>query len=333
MNIKQKVELLEEKLRKNFYYWLDLCSRKILKEVTFDGDIIIIIEALEQFKDPDSGLESNLRFWLPRVFPNRIRFIVTADPGCDSYAYLKSIKCETLHVSVERSLYTSIINSLKDRKHFCTEEHHRKCYEMIQGKFEENKIDNALYIKTFCSAFVPYESLDLISENELPRSGPGSLLELLSDFDYEIVDGINHTDELMDYILEYYEGRLMHRDKFMKTCVVLNLTFKGLSRPEMNRIMDFKQYEWELLIAIFKSFFFVYQGFWKVSNEIFKKAVNKRYMCDEVFNTQIHLDIVTALEPTPNSVRKQEEITSHLYRAKKFNELKQVLASIETFLL
>jgi hypothetical protein len=101
----------------------------------------------------------------------------------------------------------------------------------------------------------------------------------------------------------------------------------------MNRIIQFGVYEWEQLIAVFKSFFFVYQGFWKVSNEIFKKAVQKRYMLDDAYNTQIHLDIVTALDMTPNSVRKQEEITSHLYRAKKFNELKQVLASIETFLL
>jgi hypothetical protein len=28
-NIKQKVELLEERLRKYFYYWLDICSKKI----------------------------------------------------------------------------------------------------------------------------------------------------------------------------------------------------------------------------------------------------------------------------------------------------------------
>ena len=29
LNIKQKVELLEEKLRKFFGYWLDVCNRKI----------------------------------------------------------------------------------------------------------------------------------------------------------------------------------------------------------------------------------------------------------------------------------------------------------------
>jgi hypothetical protein len=28
-NVNQKVELLEEKLRKYFHYWLELCSRKM----------------------------------------------------------------------------------------------------------------------------------------------------------------------------------------------------------------------------------------------------------------------------------------------------------------
>jgi hypothetical protein len=157
----------------------------------------------------------------------------------------------------------------------------------------------------------------LIEESGLPNSIIG---KLLADFDYEIFESINDTGHLMDYILEYYEGRVMSKEKFMKTCVVLNLTFKGLSKSEMNRIIVFDIYEWEQLIAVFKSFFFVYQGFWKVSNEIFKKAVQKRYMLDDAYNTQIHLDIVSALDMTPNSVRKQEEITSHLYRAKKFNE-------------
>lgn len=65
-----------------------------MREITFDGDIIIIIEALEQFKDFESGQESNLLMWLPRIFPERIRFIVTADAGCESYAYLKKIGCD-----------------------------------------------------------------------------------------------------------------------------------------------------------------------------------------------------------------------------------------------
>lgn len=70
---------------------------------------------------------------------------------------------------------------------------------------------------------------------------------------------------------------------------------------------------------------------------MFKKAVMRRYSngkkeANEREFREIHMEIVNALESTPNSVRKQEEITSHLYRAKKFNDLKQVLSNIETFL-
>ena len=101
-NIKQKVELLEEKIRKNFYYWLDLCSRKIKKNVTFDGDIIIVIEGIEHFKDTETGRESNLKFWLPKVFPDRIKFIITADTESTSHTYLKDIGCEGICIAPEK---------------------------------------------------------------------------------------------------------------------------------------------------------------------------------------------------------------------------------------
>lgn len=156
---------------------------------------------------------------------------------------------------------------------------------------------------------------------------------ILNGLDYQKFDTIDKTDDLMNYILEFYETRLMPKEKFIKTCIVLNITFKGLSHSEMIRIVKYGKFEWEKLIAIFKSFFFVYRGYWKVSNELFKKAVSIRYSKSETEYRAIHMEIVDALEPTQNSVRKQEEITSHLYRAKKYNDLKQVLSNIETFLL
>lgn len=187
-NIKQKVELLEEKIRKNFYYWLDLCSRKIKKNVTFDGDIIIIIESIESFKEQEAEMEekiknssmpgmdkdkkiremknqplneANLKFWLPRVFPDRVRFIITADPKSDSHNYLTSLGSEVLHMSVDRSLYVSMIDSLKQRPHLCEQSHHEKCYKILEEKAEKHLIDNSLYIKTFVSAFIPYESKNI----------------------------------------------------------------------------------------------------------------------------------------------------------------------------
>jgi len=51
-----------------------------------------------------------------------------------------------------------------------------------------------------------------------------------------------------------------------------------LTFDEINRVVKFEKDEWVLIKLFFKSFFFVFRGYWKISNDIFKKAVEKRYM-------------------------------------------------------
>lgn len=51
------MELLEEKLRKYFAYWLNVCNNKIENAIIEDakviyGKIIIIIEGIDHFVDP-----------------------------------------------------------------------------------------------------------------------------------------------------------------------------------------------------------------------------------------------------------------------------------------
>ena len=199
-NIKQKVELLEEKIRKNFYYWLDICSRKIKKNVTFDGDILIIIEGIEHFRDMDSDTESNLKFWLPRIFPERVRFIVTCDRDSESYDYLTDIGCDVLHMGVETSLYSSMIDSLPMRPTLCSEEYAAKCYSMLEKKHANGEIDNTLYIKTFCGAFVPNTFDD--DEGLLQKDTVfiTKINEILSNVDFERIENIHTIEDLMHYI-------------------------------------------------------------------------------------------------------------------------------------
>merc|ERR1712160_46210 len=108
----------------------------------------------------------------------------------------------------------------------------------------------------------------------------------------------------MDYILEFFEVRIMHQRKFEKVCVILILTFKGLSYDEINRVVNFERYEWEILKSVFKSFFFTYKGLWKVSNDIFKKVVEKKYLKNKEFEKQVRIEIAFALDKSPNSIRK-----------------------------
>lgn len=85
------------------------------------------------------------------------------------------------------------------------------------------------------------------------------------------------------------------------------MTFKGLSRPELDRIIDFQAGEWATFIAVYKSILFTFKGLWKISNEVFIKVVERKYLADFNFTKSIHKQIEVSLEKTPSSIRKLEE--------------------------
>ena len=115
----------------------------------------------------------------------------------------------------------------------------------------------------------------------------------------------------------------MRMEKFKKVCVMLCLTFKGLAHEEINQVVHFEKYEWQMIKAFFSNFFFTFKGFWKVSDDTFKKVVEQRYMKDKSYNKQVHIDIANALDKnSKNSIRKLEEKTNHLYKAEEWGNLK-----------
>lgn len=66
---------------------------------------------------------------------------------------------------------------------------------------------------------------------------------------------------------------------------------------------------------------------------MFKQAIRRRYLDNNAeFIKECHMQVYLALEKTPNSIRKFEEQTNQLYRAKDYFMLKQAVSSIETFL-
>ena len=193
----------------------------------FDGDIIVIIEGIEHFKDFDTRMESNLKFWLPRVFPDRVRFIITVDQHSMAHNYLTGIGSEVIHMSVEKKLYFEMIQSMKARPHFCTKEHHAKCYKTIEQEYENDEIDNTLYIKSFCSAFVPYETKSILNSSEIDPNIRKKINSVMTYVDMRKFEDIEGIDQMMQYILEFFEDKIMNIDKFKKTMCMLILTFKG----------------------------------------------------------------------------------------------------------
>jgi hypothetical protein len=55
-----------------------------------DANIIIVFEGIHLFKDPETGEESNLSLWLPRIFPKRIKVIVSCENGTQAMKYFQN---------------------------------------------------------------------------------------------------------------------------------------------------------------------------------------------------------------------------------------------------
>lgn len=181
----------------------------------------MIIEGIEHFKDFDTQMESNLKFWLPRVFPNRVRFIITVDQHSNSHKYLTGIGCEVIHMTVERRLYYEMIQSMKGRPHFCSVEHHKKCYDTIEQEYDNDEIDNTLYIKAFCSAFVPYETKNILGANEIDAGIKAKINSIMKQSDMSVFEEIDGIDQMMQFILEFFEDKIMPIEKFKKVLAML----------------------------------------------------------------------------------------------------------------
>jgi hypothetical protein len=71
---------------------------------------------------------------------------------------------------------------------------------------------------------------------------------------------------------------------------------------------------------------------WIIHNEIFKKVVINCYHNDRTL--ELHDKIAETIDKcTNNSIRKLEEETFHLFSARNYFKLKEVISIIENFLL
>lgn len=85
------MELLEDKMKINFSNWLILVSNKIKKNVVYDGNLIVVVENIDTFKSSDFINKINLKFWFPKIIPERIKIILTISNDNEAYKFLKSI--------------------------------------------------------------------------------------------------------------------------------------------------------------------------------------------------------------------------------------------------
>ncbi|CAK89279.1 unnamed protein product (macronuclear) [Paramecium tetraurelia] len=334
LNIKQKVELLEEKLRRFFQYWLEICSRQLDQQIINGAPIIydkviLVFEGIDNFRELlDMHREANVNFWLPKYFPTNIKVIVTAERQSASMKLLKP-DCQVIPIVSDKTVMKQTVNHHLG-KHLLIQNPQNLLDIFIQLSYKVR--NQPVFVRAYFSVFIPYPSEGVVEENEIDQRIVEQILQPLT---------LNHfksmkiVEDLFAFQLDYFSKvNIMEIAKFRRVLLVLSLTQKGLTYPEIESVCNITIKEWKLFLVFFKVYIMKHKDLWIIHNEIFKKVVINTYYVDIKEVLELHDNIATTIDKiTPNSIRKLEEQTFQLFSAKNYFSLKEVISIIENFLL
>ena len=135
-NLKRGVDFRENNLRKNFNNWLHLVSDKIRSKTFFDGDLIIVIEGVNLFVEQNHGWENDLKFWLPRELPPRVKIILTIEEGSHNISYLRKIGCKFLHMGKTKDTQMELLSSYQDKVFYPSQKFKENVFEYITNQLK-----------------------------------------------------------------------------------------------------------------------------------------------------------------------------------------------------
>lgn len=301
----------------------------------YDGEIILVLEGVDNFHDDDSKNESSLKFWLPKYFPERIRVIITASPGSKSKGYLKSLGCNIITLKADKRMVRSYLKDVSVNSHkylLGGTEHFDKLKEVVDTKLEDTSV-NMIFAKSLFAMFSPRIS------SETPRE-KSNLPSILTSIDYKKLHGnilltseIDDIEPLIEYAINFYSDRLIKRENLLDFLAAISLTHKGLTEPELIKFSKVTNEELQGILRIFGIYFMCFKGYYICHNEVFRRVVESIYYPQPENKKEMHKRIAYIFEKAPNNVRKLEEEATHFYQAEEFFSLKQIISTIENFLM
>lgn len=236
-------------------------------EKVYYDKVILIIEGVDLFIDDQYNKEANVAFWLPRIFPEHIKVIVTCDKLSEACNYFESIGCDVLNIPVEPTIVDSMIDRHSQRHLFVSEAIRVKHLNILKGF--EGSIKNEIFSKIFLCTLLPYPSEGVICAEDLSSGCYDKMFEKL---DYSKLSKVKHFNGLIEFVLEFYSEHLMDRKKFIVLIRAFALTQKGLSFEEITLITQVTVNEWKIFIGCFKMFVLSYKGLWIMNNETLKRV-------------------------------------------------------------
>ena len=127
--------------------------------MVYTGKIIIVIEGLENFIDPETGGESSLKFWLPKTLPDRVRLIVACSPTSKSSEYMKGLGCSVISIKSDRKIIRSVVDNIQSniKNLLVTEDHMQRLEELLEKKIadDNDKKIKMLFVKGIVGLLAP----------------------------------------------------------------------------------------------------------------------------------------------------------------------------------
>ena len=194
-----------------------------------------MIEGIDQFVDHGTGVESTLKFWLPKFFPSRIRFILTAQPDSATFNYLKRQECKVIMMHSFDNVFSSILDAYRKRKFAMAESHVDTVFYCLKKKLMAGEIQDSLFLKSAIACLSPYETASI---SELEGLKLDAIKDTISKFGlYKLIE-IKTTEDLLREVVVYYEKKLMDPSVYKKILVCLSLTSQGLKQEEIINFVE-----------------------------------------------------------------------------------------------
>lgn len=124
----------------------------------YDGDIILVLEGVDNFQDEDSKAESALKFWLPKFFPERVRVILTASPNSKSKEYLKSLGCTIMSLTSDKRMVRRLLDETDADPSMIGlggQAHFDRLKQVIETHIESKGKVSLMFAKCVLSVFSP----------------------------------------------------------------------------------------------------------------------------------------------------------------------------------
>lgn len=149
----------------------------------YNGKIILLIEAIDKFREKDGFSESRLKFWFPKSFPTRFRVIVTASRDSHAYQYFKKRGSQILKLETTADIYQSLLRSYSKRKFVVDPAYKAKIFDLLQKKVNDQSIEDTLLIKSTIGCLCPYETPQVLS---ISSQAASRIQQVLLTFDLQM---------------------------------------------------------------------------------------------------------------------------------------------------